>query len=98
MAEPFDDTVDRERRDIGIWIFKKREAGLRRTDFGNGGGERTRQQGATGDDNLRIGMAGGEQIDEILVAEQRRTRQKRQRDIRLIGGERMHDDRRRFLR
>ncbi len=98
MAEPLDDAVDREHRDIGVVVFQERKAGLGRADFGNGGGERARQHDAAGDRDLGIGMTGGNQVDQIVFQQQRRARQHRHRDVRLIGGERMHHDQRRLLR
>ena len=77
MAEALDDAVDREQRDIGVGIFQQREAGLRRADFGNGRGERARQQRAAGDRDLRVRMAGGDQVDQIVFEQQRRARQHR---------------------
>ena len=53
MAEALDDAVDGERRDVGVGIFQKREAGLRASHFGDGSGERARQHGAAGDGGLR---------------------------------------------
>ena len=43
MTETFDNSVHRERRNIGIEIFQQRKTGFRRTDFCDGSGKRTRQ-------------------------------------------------------
>ena len=98
MAETFDDAVDGERRNIGVRILQKRKTRLRRADLGDGRGQRARQHGAAGDCHLRFRMTGGDQVDQIVFREQRRSRQNRQRDFRLIGGKRVHHDARRFLR
>ena len=98
MAEAIDNTVDRERGDVGVRIFQKRETSLRRSDFGDGRGERARQHGAAGDRGLRRRLRGGHQIDQIGFLQQRRQREDRHRDLRLIVGERVHYHQRRVLR
>ena len=98
MAEAVDHAVDGERRDVGVDIFQQRETGFRGADFGDGRGDRARQHGAAGDRRLRLGAAGGDEIDEIGFEQQRRARQDRHRDLRLVGGQRIDDDRRRVLR
>ena len=98
MAEPLDDAVDRERRDIGVGIFQERETGLRGADFGDRRGQRARQHGAASDGRLCRRLRRGHQIDEIGFLQQRRQREDRHRDLRLIVGERMHHHQRRLLR
>ena len=85
-------------RDIGVGIFQKREAGLRQPDFGDGRGERARQHCAAGDGGLRRRLRGRHQVDEIGFLQQRRKREDRHRDFRLVVGERVHHHRRRLLR
>jgi hypothetical protein len=98
MTEALDNAVDRERRNRRVGILQQRQAGLGRTDFTNRGGERPRQQRAAGNGDLGRGLAGGDQVDQIVRLQQWRARQNRQRDIRLVGGQSMHDHQRRLLR
>jgi phage major head subunit gpT-like protein len=67
MAETFDHAVDRERRNVGVGIFQKCEASLRRSDFGDGRRQRARQHRAAGNRDLRRRLAGGDQIDQVFV-------------------------------
>ena len=99
MAEAIDDAVHRERRDVGVGIFQAAQGRPppRPTSAIAAASERDSSARA-GDRDLHIGMTGGDQVDQIVFEQQRRARQHRQRDIRLIGRQRMHDDRRRLLR
>ena len=72
MAEALDDAVDRERRDIGVGIFQQREAGLRRSDFGDGGGHRARQQERGPRWRACRRRDGRDRIDQVGVDQQRR--------------------------
>ena len=98
MAEAIDNAVDRKRGDVGVGIFQQLETSLRRSHFGDGRGERARQHGAAGDGGLRRRLRGGHQIDQIGFLQQRRQREDRHRDFRLIVGERVHHHQRRLLR
>ena len=98
MAEALDDAVDRSQGDVGVAVLEQREAGLRRRHFGDGGGDRGRQQHAIGDGELRRRPPGGDEVDEIVVADQRRAFEQRLRHLELVGGERPHHHRRRLLR
>ena len=90
MAEPIDDAVNGERGDLGIPIFQQREASLRRSYFGDSGGNRARQHRAAGDGDLCRWLCHGHQVDQIGFLQQRRQREYRHRDFRLIIGERVH--------
>ncbi len=98
MAEPPDDALDRGERDVGVAVLEQGEAGLRRRHLGDGGGDRGGQQHATGDGELGRRPAGGDEIDEVVVADQRRALEQRLRHLELVGGERPHHHRRRLLR
>jgi hypothetical protein len=98
VAETRDNAVDGKQRDVGVGIFQERQAGLGRADFGDGGGERQRQHRPVGDLGLHVRLAGGDQVHEIVLQQQRRARQDRLRDVELVGGERMHHHARRLLR
>jgi hypothetical protein len=67
-------------------------------DFGDRRGERAGQQSAAGDRNLRLRLAGGDQVDQVVLEQQRRARQHRQRDVGLIGCERINHHLRGLLR
>jgi hypothetical protein len=95
MAVAFDDTIDRERRNVGIVVLQQRQAGFLGADFGDRGGDRTRQRGAARDRGLHRRRAGRHGIDQIGIDEQRRERQHGRRDVRVVGGQRQHDGRRR---
>ena len=98
MAEAVDDAIDGEGRDIGAGIFQECKTSRRAADFGNGRGERARQHRPAGDGGLRGRLRGGYQIDQIGFLQQRRKREDRHRDFRLIVGERVHHHQRRLLR
>ena len=98
MAEALDDAVDGERGDIGVGILQKRKTSLRCAHFGDGRGERARQYCAAGDGRLCRRLRRGHQVDKIGFLQQRRQREDRHRDLRLIVGERVHHDQRRLLR
>ena len=75
MAETLDNAVERERRDVGVGIFQKREASFAPQPTSaiaaaTERGSRTRPAIAACDS----GMAGGDQVDQIVVAQQRRMR------------------------
>ena len=53
------------------------------------------KRGAAGDRGLHRGAAGRHRIDQIGIDKQRRQREHRRRDLRLVGGKREHDGRRR---
>ena len=69
MAEPLDDAVDRERRNVGGGILHQHQAGFRRAHFGDRRGDGARQRGAAGDRRLHRGAAGRDRIDQIGVDE-----------------------------
>ncbi len=94
MAEPLDNAVEREQRDFGARIFEQRKTRLRGADFRDRGGNRARQQEPRCDHGLRLRMRGGDEIDQVGVAQQRRTLQDRCGNQGLIGRKRMHDHRR----
>ena len=98
MAEPLDDAVDGERRDVGVGVFQKREAGLRASHFGDRGGERARQHRTAGNGGLRRRLRGRHQVDQIGFLQHRRQREDRHSDFRLIVGQRADHHRRRVLR
>ena len=72
MAVAFDDTIDRERRNVGIVVLEQRQAGFLGADFGDRGGDRTRQRGAARDRGLHRRRTGRHGIDQIGIDEQRR--------------------------
>ena len=94
MAEALDQPIGRDRRNVGIAILRQQQTRFRRADFGDGGGDRTRQAGAAGDRGLHDAAAGRDRIDQIGIDEKRRQRQHRRGDLRLIGGQRQDDGRR----
>ncbi len=98
MAEALDYAIDREQRDLGVGIFQEREAGFRAADFGDGRGQRARQHHAAGDRHLRLRVAGGDQVDQIVLQEKRRMREHGDGDLGLVAGQRMHHHARRLLR
>ena len=90
MAEALDDAVDARTARFRRRHFPAARDRPRRADLGDRGGQRARQPRAAGDRDLHVGIAGGDQVDQIVFEQQRRARQHRHRDVRLIGGERMH--------
>ena len=83
------------RRDVGFVIFDQHQAGFRGADFGDCGGDRARQRRAARHRGLDRRAAGRHRLDQIGIDEQRRQRQHRRGDARLIGSERKNDRRRR---
>ena len=97
MAETGGDAVDGKRCDVGVEILQQHETGLRGAHFRNRSGNRTRQQYASGNRRLRRRLHSRNHVHEIEFGNQRRALQHDRRDIRLVGGKRMHDDGRRLL-
>ncbi len=87
-----DDAIERERCDLGLWIFDQHQAGLRHADFGDRRRHRARQRGTVGDRGLSLRPAGGYGVHEIGVDQQGRMLEHPAGDFRLIGGK-PHDHR-----
>ena len=56
----------REPCDISLAIFQKCKTGFGGADLRDGGGKRTRQAQPAGNRDLHVGMAGGDQIHQII--------------------------------
>ncbi len=93
MAMALDDAVPGERRETGIGILDQLERGRSRADLGNRGGNGSRQVDAARDRALHLVATGRDDVDKVGVDQQRRMFQQRQRDRRLVGGQRLHDRR-----
>ena len=96
MTEALDDAVGRQWGQVGTVIFNEHQAGFCGADFGDCGGDRARQRRAARDRSLDRRTAGRHRIDQIGIDEQRRQRQHRRGDARLVGGKRENDRRRRI--
>ena len=66
-------------------------------DLGDGRGERARQERARGDGHLDVGLTCRNQVDQVVVGQQRRAGQHRQGDLRLIGRQSVNNNPRRVL-
>ena len=67
MAEAVDDAIKRERRNRRLRILDEHQAGLRRSDFGDGGRDRRRKVGTIRDCGLHFQPAGRHRVDEVGV-------------------------------
>ena len=94
MAVTLDDAVPGERRELGVGIFDQLQRCRSATDFGDGGADRYRQRDAAGDRALHLVIAGGDDVDEIGIDQQRRMFEHGQRHGRLVRRQRPHDRRR----
>ena len=95
MPKSFDHPVDRDRRHLGVAVFRKHKACLCRADFCDRSCDRARQACAGRDRRLHGAVSRRYRIDQIGVDEKRRQRQDRRSDLRLIGCQRQHDGGRR---
>jgi hypothetical protein len=91
MAEPFDDAIDRVRRDIGGVIFRHHQTRFLGTGLGHRRRHHARQRGAAGDGGLNSSVCGNDGLYKIGIDEERRSRVDKRRYLRLVGGKR-HDD------
>ena len=78
-------------------ILDQDEAGLGHADFGDGGGDRRGSGDRFAIASLHRRTAGRDRIDQVGIDQQRRMLEHAGRDVRLIGGERENDGRRRVL-
>ncbi len=96
MAVALHDPVQRERRQRRIGVLDQLERRGRMADLGDGGADRRRQAGPARDGALRVGIAGGDNVDEVGIDQQRRMFEDRQSDRGLVDRQRLHDGRRRI--
>ena len=71
MAEPFDDAIDRQRREIGIAAFDQHQAGFCRTHFSDRRSDRTRQSGPARDCGLHGWRSGRDSVDQVGIDKER---------------------------
>ncbi len=71
MAVALDDAVPRKRRQFGIGIFDQLKRGRSGPDFGDRRADRGRKIDAAGDGALHLAIAGGDDVDEVGVDQQR---------------------------
>jgi hypothetical protein len=95
FPEAGENAVDRECGHLRVAILRKHEAGLGGADLGKRRSDRALQAGAACDRDLHVFVSGSDRVDQIGIDEQRRERQHRSGDLRLIGRERQHDHGRR---
>ena len=90
-SEPGDEAIERGRRERGVGILQRDEAGLDRPGLGDRSSHRALQRHAGGDRGLQIAAARGDDIDKLGIDQQRRARQHQRCDIGMIGGQGMDD-------
>ena len=74
------------------YVLEQKQTRFGRADFGNGRGDRARQERrAMRDRGLHHGATGRDQIDKIGVEQERRALQDRICDLVLVGRQRMDD-------
>ena len=97
MAKARDDAVEREWRNLGLWVFDQHKAGFGDSDFGDRSRHRARKTGPVGDRGLDGRPSGRDRVDQIGVEKQRRVLQHPACDLGLVGGKAQNDRRRRAL-
>ena len=95
FPKTLENPIDRELGDLGFAIFRKHQTSLGRADLGERSRDRALQAGTARDGHLDVFVSGGDSVDQISVDEERRQRQDRRSDLRLIGCQRQHHGRRR---
>jgi hypothetical protein len=95
-SEPGDQAIERGRRERGVRILQRDEAGFDRAGLGDRGGDRALQRSARGHRSLQIAAARGDDVDELGIDQQRRARQHQGSGLGVIGSEGMDDGVRRI--
>ena len=95
FAKTLENAIDRELGNLSIAILCQYQTSLGRADFGQGSRSRALEARTARDGYLDVFIPSGDRIDQIGIDKERRKRQHRSGDLRLIRGKRQHYRRRR---
>jgi hypothetical protein len=95
FPEAFENAIERELGNLSLVILREHQTSLVGADLGQSRRDRALQAGTARDGYLDLLVSGSDRIDQIGIDKERRERQHRRCDLRLIGRQRHHHRRRR---